>query len=89
MTAGACGEPDARQPACPVWRVEAGPWQLGHPFRPDICRSTGRAPICSSSWSRRYERGSIIITSNLKKPRRGRCQVNSPLFSEPRGSSFE
>jgi IstB-like ATP binding protein len=69
MTVGTCRKPDARQRARPVWRAEGGNG-TGATRTPRLL-PTRHLPIDRQGASlffqlvsRRYERGSIIITSN-------------------------
>ena len=81
MTTGACGKPDARQRARPVWRAEAGKRSRSNPVtapssdptsqQSDYDRAGGRRPpdLCRGArpWSPRLVRGA-------RRPDPGVCQ---------------
>jgi hypothetical protein len=70
MNAGACGKPDARQRACPVWRAGRGNGAAEtRPPRPVPTRhlpcDARSGDLLYSIVSRRHEHASTVITTNL------------------------
>jgi len=72
MNTDACGKSDARRPARPVWRAEAGKRNRSNsvtapPFDPTRAAEPTGADLFFEVISQRYERGSTIVTSDLPR----------------------